>query len=179
MKRFFLVLALALAAYSGSFHAGFHFDDFHQLVNNQHMRSLANVPRFFTEPRLASFSSEDKGYRPVTYTTFALNYALAGYRVFWYHAVNFCLHVLCAFLVFVIVRAVLRDAGSGRAGEYALLVAALFAVHPVQTGAVTYITGRAALLASLFYLSGLACFLRFRGRGGYLWGAAAPALVFV
>src|SRR5512143_1876890 len=105
-----LLLALAFPAYSGSFKAAFHFDDFHQLVDNQHMRSLANVPRFFTDAGLASFASDLKGYRPLTYASFALNYAASGYGVSSYHAVNFALHILCAFLVFLVVRAVLDEA---------------------------------------------------------------------
>jgi protein O-mannosyl-transferase len=46
-------LALALVAiclaYSNSFHNGFHFDDFHTVVDNPAIRSLHTIPRFFRD----------------------------------------------------------------------------------------------------------------------------------
>jgi tetratricopeptide (TPR) repeat protein len=44
----------------------------------------------------------------------------------------------------------------------ALLAAVLWAIHPIQTQAVTYIVQRMTLLATLFYISGLLCYVRAR-----------------
>ena len=51
--KFTLASVLALvalgAAYSNHFDNGFHFDDSHVILNNLSIRSLENIPRFFSE----------------------------------------------------------------------------------------------------------------------------------
>lgn len=173
-----LIAALVSIAYSNSLHCDFHLDDYHQLVDNAAVRTLSNIPRFFVNPHLESYYGGVTGYRPLTLASFALNYYFGGYGPAGYHLVNILLHISNAFLVFLIVSAV---ADAGRERRYlAILVAGLFAVHPVQTSAVTYISGRAVLLASFFSLLAFYSFLRFRddaGRRG-LWLPAA-ALTFL
>jgi tetratricopeptide (TPR) repeat protein len=171
-----LIFALSLAAYSNSFTAEFHFDDYHQIVMNQHIRDTANLARFFTDATLGSYDPSLTGYRPMTYASFAVNYALTGNDVLGYHALNFLLHFLNAFLIYLIVGSVLREAGKESPGA-ALLASLLFALHPLGTSAVTYVSGRSALLASLFVLLGFYGFLRHRDAGGkcaLAWAALAP-----
>ena len=171
-----IILVAVLAAYSNSLNAGFQLDDYHQVVNNQHIRRLANIPRFFFDAGLASGSYWLKGYRPMALSSMAVNYAVSGYDVWSYHLLNLALHFLNALLVFLILRRLLDKSGKEGAGLLALGAALIFAVHPMQTGAVTYITGRASLLAAFFYLAGFMTFLCFReaGKGKALWAAAGP-----
>ena len=171
-----LILALVLAAYSNSFKAAFQLDDYHQIVNNYHIRNLTNLPRFFEDGRTGTGLRGVTGFRPITIASFAVNYALSGYRVWGYHALNLLLHAMNALLVFLVINGILAGAGRKDAFAVSLLSSLLFAVHPVQTGAVTYISCRAALLASLFTLSAFYGFIRYRAGGGMAWGASAPAL---
>ena len=185
MKRTLLaaavILVLAFAAYSNSFRASFQLDDAHQIVDNHNVRSLSNVPLFFIDPSRASYYREIPGYRPVTLSTFALNYAVTKLNVSGFHAFNFVLHFLNALLVFILVNAVLKKAGRDDPFYLALFAAAVFAVHPIQTNAVTYISGRAVLLATFFYLLGFISFMRYRdseqgpGPVKYFFAAAVPA----
>jgi hypothetical protein len=53
-RGLFLLLAvvaalLIIAAYANSLHNEFHFDDSHVIVNNAYIRSLRNIPSFFTD----------------------------------------------------------------------------------------------------------------------------------
>jgi len=169
-----LILALSLAAYSNSFHAEFQFDDFHQVVTNGYIRSLGNLPKFFTDGSTITQLRGPVGFRPLTTASFALNYYLTGYGVWSYHCLNFLLHFLCAFLVFLVVRAVLDDSGMEDAYTVSLAAALIFALHPIQTGAVTYISSRALLLASFFCLLSFYGFLRYRGGRGRMWIVVAP-----
>jgi len=176
------VAVLTLAAYSGSFHDSFHFDDLHQISLNPHIREVSNIPRFFTEKGLNTSLPNIDFYRPVTTSSFALNYALGGLDVTGYHVVNIALHLINALLVFAIVGAVIRKSYPDASRLYALAVSLLFALHPVQTQAVTYISGRAVLLASFFSLSALYAFMRYRESSGTtaaLWGAASPVLLLL
>ena len=94
------LLALVVGAvYANSMAGSFHYDDFHSLVLNPHIRSLANIPAFFSEPTLFSANPDNAMYRPLLLASFALNYALSGYEVWSYHLLSLALHLGCAYLV--------------------------------------------------------------------------------
>jgi tetratricopeptide (TPR) repeat protein len=79
------------------------------------------------------------------------NYAILGNgaRPAGYHVINLLLHALNVALAYGVVRRVARDALTGA------LAAAVFALHPIATEAVTNVAGRADLLATLCVLVGL------------------------
>ena len=140
------ICVVVLAAYYNSFGNSFHYDDTHSLVDNPHVRSLSNVPRFFHDPGTFSAMPEARMYRPVLLVTYALNYAMDGYELFGYHLVNLLLHLANAWLVWLVASAV-----SGRRGG-ALAAALIFAIHPVLSEPINYISSRSSLLAALFFL---------------------------
>lgn len=88
--------------------------------------------------------------------------------MFSWHAVNVVLHALIAWLVYLIA----IELGAQAIG--AVAAASLFLVLPIHVEAVAWIVGRAELLATLAYATGLLCVLRHRRtRGaGYAVGAA-------
>ena len=86
-----VVLLAVLAAYANSFHNGFHFDDFHTVVDNPAVRSLKNVPRFFTDATTFSVLPANRTYRPFVSTSLAVDYMLGrGYVPVWFHVGTFC-----------------------------------------------------------------------------------------
>ena len=160
------VLLLAIsAAYANSFTGSFHFDDLHQIVENPNLRDIRNLPLFFTSPGAGSATPGDEGYRPVLCSTFGLDYLVSGGRSWSFHITNTAIHFLNALLLFFIVRAVFRKAGNKEAGWAPLFVSLAFALHPVQTAAVTYISGRSAVLAAFFSLLSVLGFVRFKEDG--------------
>jgi protein O-mannosyl-transferase len=106
----------------------------------------------------------------------AVNYYFGRLNPAGYRLVDLLLHALSALLLFDIVRRTLRleiscrsqlDGGLDRvAAPLALAVALLWAIHPLQTEAVCYVTQRTELMMGFFYLATLYCSLRF-------WQAAA------
>ncbi|KAB2950845.1 MAG: hypothetical protein F9K18_14705, partial [Thermoanaerobaculia bacterium] len=166
-----LVLAvLGALAWAGSLAVPFVFDDYPHLVENPLVRDLG----YFTGARDAAASGASDFQlgalrtRPVALLTFALNYRAHGLEVTGYHVTNVVLHLLAGLLVLHLVRRTLAlpaFAGSRltRIREsLALLVAALFVVHPIQTQAVTYVVQRMASLAALLALAALAAWLEAR-----------------
>jgi hypothetical protein len=87
-------------------------------------------------------------YRPVVFASFALERTLWGGAPFGAHLTNVLCHVGVAWLVGALVRSCGLGAGA------ALASALVFAAHPIQTEAVTYVSGRTDLLCALFALSG-------------------------
>lgn len=155
MTRAPLLLALAvLCAYHGSFGGAFVFDDLPRIVENPHIRRAWPPWEAMTDTS-----------RPLVQLSFALNYALGGLDVRGYHAVNLIIHVLAVLALFGVVRRTLARSvfpASIRSAAPALALASalVWAVHPLQTQAVTYVVQRSESLMSLCYLLVLYCFIR-------------------
>jgi tetratricopeptide (TPR) repeat protein len=102
-----------------------------------------------------------KFYRPVLMSSFSLDYNSWGLDPFGYHLSNILLHLANALLVYVLIRLIFRRK------TLAFLTAALFVLHPVQTEAVTYISGRADPLAAFFCLLSLYFFITYVNYGRF------------
>jgi tetratricopeptide (TPR) repeat protein len=148
-----LIIILCLAAYSNTFHVPFQFDD---------PRSISEVP-FVRDIR--QFPNPISQQRAVGFFTFALDYWFHGTDVVGYHIVNLAIHIMNALLVYALIILSFRTPvlkGSllkNHAKPIALFSALLFAGHPIQTQAVTYIAQRFASLATLFFLLSLVAYI--------------------
>ncbi len=146
-----VVFALAIAgAYANSLHIGFYFDDWHAVAQNPHIRSLREIPRFFTDPDTSSVLPANKDMRPVLLTTLALNYAVSRLEPWSYHVVNLVLHWCAVMLVLRIVRDHLWLGAA--AMPVAVGAALVVALHPLNTTPVNSTSARSALLTAVFYL---------------------------
>jgi hypothetical protein len=63
--------AIIAGAYSNFFGNTFHFDDAHVIETSLYLRSLANVPRFFTDAHTFSSLPQNATYRPLVTLTLA------------------------------------------------------------------------------------------------------------
>lgn len=151
-----LLFLLVCAVYSGSLGNGFHFDDFHAVVRNPHIRDPARIPSFFTDPSAFSVNPAGAMYRPLLLTSFAVDHALWGLRPWGYHAVNVLLHGLAA----VAALRCLTLLGVGR--TVAVGGALVFAVHPVNSEAVNYVSSRSEVLMGLLFLGATSAYLTYR-----------------
>ncbi len=161
-NRFIPLLAIfaGVYAYHNSLQGPFIFDDLVAITGNRTIRQLW-PPRSLV---LAPFDSPVTG-RPITNFSFAVNYALGGLNVWGYHVFNLAIHILAALVLYGVVRRTLlgpslRDRHGDQASWFALAVALIWAVHPLQTESVTYITQRTELLMGLFLLLTLYCVIR-------------------
>jgi hypothetical protein len=159
-------LLLAVAAYARVLHGEFQLDDFGSIVQNPAVKDLGRAWHGFW-PALA------RGGRPLTDLTFALDHAVSGLDPWRFHVTNLALHLAVVGLVFLFTRTVLRLAGSGAATGLAVAVAGIFALHPLQTQAVSYVVQRAEVLASGLYLAALLLLLAAERRGRTAAGVAA------
>ncbi len=171
-----LIALLAGGAYVNTLPAAFTLDDVFIVEQSPLIRSVARIPQIFTTHYWAGtdWIADRSLYRPLTLSTYALNYAAHGPWPPGFHAVNVALHALASVLLLLVLR---RMNGAPRA---ALIAAALFAVHPIHAEAVAGIVGRAEILAVVGTLGMmLACDQARRsgdaGRPAYPWCAAAIA----
>ncbi len=165
---FVALLALGIAiSYSNSLGIGFYFDDLYGIHNNPTIRSLRNIPGFFTDPHAFWTDRTQADVRPVLLITYALNYAVSGLAPWSYHVLDLLLHFVAALLVFVLVRDHVwwpaRERGpSGDARIPAAAAALFFALAPLNTQPVDYVWARSALLSTTLYLGAFLAFLRRR-----------------
>ncbi len=185
----FLMFVVTIAVvYRGAIHAPFIFDDRQAVQTNPSLQRLwplvgtDEAPGPLNPP--ADFSTSG---RPVVNFTFAVNYHFghlnpAGYRLF-----NMLLHAASATLVWEIVRRTLAlpffgARFAGAANLVGLVAAGVWALHPLNTEAVIYITQRTELLMAFFYLATLYCSLRYwtvvppRAKAAWLGLAALSCL---
>lgn len=156
-----ILAVLAFLAYSNTFQAPLLFDDEGSIIVNSVVHDLSN------------FLSNGKGYsynpfRFIGYLTFALNYHFGGLNVVGYHVVNVAIHIANALLTYSLVRQTfqtpaLRESElAPQSRLVAFTVALIFACHPIQTQAVTYIVQRLTSLATLFFLATLVLHVHWR-----------------
>ena len=144
-----LLAAVVIVVWWPALGASFQFDDWNVIVRDPRVQSLS------------AWLESMPGIRPLLKFSYALNHALGG-GVAGFRALNVAVHALNAALVLRVL------AGSGRrfglpstqAAFAALVGAAVFALHPVQTEAVTYVSGRSSSLSATFALLSLLAWLR-------------------
>lgn len=143
-----LLLGAVVVAYANSFLGVFQFDDFNVIVDSAQVHSWD-----------AWQGSLHNGLRPLLKLTYLLNWTTGG--LFGFHLFNLSAHLANTFLV----HALARRFGERVAPQHdwrwpAFAAALLFAVHPVHSEAVTYLSGRSSSLMTLFYFTALWAYAR-------------------
>ncbi len=150
-------------AYFPSMRGPFVLDDASSIMGSPALRHLGSVGALLK-------GAGGTRARPVATLSLALNYAAGGLSPLGYHATNLAIHAAAALLAFGLVRRTLRSpalAGrlGGSAGPVAFLAALLWALHPLQTEAVSYLSQRTECLMGAFYLATLYALARGAGAG--------------
>jgi tetratricopeptide (TPR) repeat protein len=166
---FALLLMLVCLVYSNTYNASWHMDDYPNITSNKrlHLNAFNHgsvLKTFFANP---DGRRQDSLYRPVACLTFALNWYFGKDNVAGYHLVNTIVHFLTAFFLYLTVLALFKTPNLKnryrRSEQFiALLAATLWAAHPIQIQAVTYIVQRMASMAAMFYLLGIFCYVKGR-----------------
>ena len=157
-----IIAALCFAVYGNNYEHAYHLDDAYTVVSNTHVRSLANIPRYFTDPGTYTSLREQADYRPVLQATYALNYRMGGYQTPWWHFTQVLLHALVAIGIYFFARRLLAYLAvpPAQPDRYAFAAAVIFAVHPAASGVVNYFNARSSLLTAVFLLPALLAYMR-------------------
>jgi protein O-mannosyl-transferase len=139
-----LILLVAIAiAYSKILGAGFmSWDDAQYVLDNKDIHCWHNFSAWFQSFYIGN-------YHPLTMFSYAIDYAIGGNSPVAYHATNIALHAASAVLLYFLVIRLFEKK------EIGLLVALLFAMHPVQTESVSWIAERKNVLYGFFFLLSL------------------------
>ncbi len=174
------MLALLLAAYANHFHNGFHFDDIHTIVENTHIRTLANIPEFFTDPKMFSSDPDHYGLRPLVTTTLAIDYWMGGgLYPFYFHISTFIWHILLCVILYFVYKKLLNISFTHNWTNYiALFAAGWFAIHTANGETINYVISRSDVLSTFFIVASFAVYILYpEKRKKYLY--IIPAIVGV
>ncbi|MCM8761325.1 MAG: hypothetical protein NC933_04260, partial [Candidatus Omnitrophica bacterium] len=149
-----LIIALGFAVYGNSITGKFVWDDEYLIKFNGFIRNLSRLNILFLTDIGAGSGRWFGFYRPLQMASYALNYRFGELDERWYHITNIVLHILAALCVMALVRTLFKD------DLAAFFTSALFLVSPLQTAAVTYISGRADPLAAVFFFLALILYIR-------------------
>ncbi len=167
-KRVWLALlacaVIPAAVYCGSLKAPFIFDDSGYIVFNPDIRTLDPARLIYRSDHV--HSDRNNPARPLTSLSFALNYRFGQLAPAGYHAVNLGLHIAVTMLLFLLARRLMWYAWGTNGLLLPLYAALLFAVHPINSEVVAYVSHRSESLATLFYLLSILLFIRSRESGG-------------
>ena len=164
----FILAAAALILYFPTLDYPFQFDGVKEIRDNQAIADIGDLGRIWN-------------YNPsrfIVFLSFAFNRHFGGDDTFGYHLVNISLHLANTLLLYHLIALLFatstpagRDYDGANAGGWAAFAAALiFAVHPLQTEAVTYIWQRSSSMGAMFYLISMLAYLK----ASLSWRESAP-----
>lgn len=120
-------------------------DKFFIVKNEQFNQDPANIPIAFGRGLFGP--TNDLYYRPLLLVDFIIEHTFFGTSPWGFHLSNLLFHILTVCLLFIFFKKIsIRE-------ETALILAAVFAVHPVLTQAVAWIPGRNDMMLMIFFLA--------------------------
>ena len=176
LKKKLLLTAVLCSAgfiiYSNVLGGAFQFDDLKVIIENPAIKKLGDLPGIWRHWPT----------RFITTLSFAINYRLEHFNVFYYHLFNLLIHLGSAMLVWWLAFLTLSSPGmretkiSGYKDQLAFFAGLIFAAHPVQTEAVSYITQRATCLCAFFCLASVCFYVKSNKRHYYAASLFAMAM---
>lgn len=179
MRKYLIILALVgFFLYIPSLFGPFVWDDEDFVYANQYVANF-QVDKFFTDSVTAGRGKVSNYFRPVQSIAYSTTHALFGFNPFWFHLLNVLVHIGAAGAIFIFFLKFLggntSDPLSPPKGDFRVskvfvpaLISLVFLIHPVQTEAVSYISGLSDPLFVLFGFLALIYQLR-NSRWAYLF----------
>ncbi|MBI2595282.1 hypothetical protein HYW46_00930 [Candidatus Daviesbacteria bacterium] len=191
-----IISVVTVLAYSNTFQNGFTIDDHLFVVDWQITKDLANIPKMFTSEFAPGLGEHNGIYRPVRTVFYALSYKIWGINPFGYHLQAVLVHLASTLLVYFIIRellfvargsaaavsrrvssVVLLPAGTRRDPSAAsplatylpFVTALLFALHPIHTEPVNYITASFDMIGEMFFFLAFWLYLKSAGNSKVAW----------
>ncbi|MDX2028093.1 MAG: tetratricopeptide repeat protein [Alphaproteobacteria bacterium] len=144
----FLALTV-LVAYANIYDNAFLYDDETLILHNQFLRHWDSVPLLFQTQVMAGGNVTSIYYRPLQSLLYLITFQIAGLSLFAFHFLNVALHTANACLTYRLGQKLGFKSGA------VFLASLLWAVHPLHTEAVTYMSAMADALHVLFILLGV------------------------
>jgi protein O-mannosyl-transferase len=166
-----VIVAIVFAVYAPALRNGFVWDDTALILRDPLIRSWRLIPEGFQHFLFADATASDF-YRPIQRLTYALDYGVFAFRPLGYHLTNILCHLAAALALLLLGNELLGLFGveERKRRRIAFLATLAWAIHPVHTAAVVYVSGRADPLAAAIGFLGLYAGIRgLRTNGAHRW----------
>ncbi len=174
-----LAVVACFVAYAPTLNVGFLLDDFLHL--DYVARAAHGDWGDFLHNFYGNWAGSDimKCYRPISSTSFFIDYLIWGANAFGFHLTNIILFSFCALFVGLITLELTGSFGNRIGAVAAIWAGLLFAVYPLHPEATAWAIGRVDLLCGVFYFASVFCYMRFRllHEKGYFFAALACFLL--
>ena len=163
-----VILALTFVVFAPSLNDWFVADDFLFLRASRETSFGSYVLDAF-DYRTSAPVPEFTFYRPLYVVTFRLCYEAFGLHAWAYHALNIILHLVSVTLLWLIARRLTRSGIAANAAAF------IFALHPVYTETIWWISRGNTIMTTVVYLGTLLMFMKHLdgGRRAWLWYACS------
>ena len=178
------ILAITFLAFANTLANGFVYDDTSQILQNGLIRDISNIPTVMTTEvwfwRVVKDKDPNKEagpttpyYRPVFSIYLVFGWHLFGDSPMGWHLLNILIHMAVVYLAFLIME---KLSGDLRLSAVAALI---FALHPLRTESVAWISGITDPLLAMFLLAAFYLYMLYRegGKTGHLIAALALFLM--
>ena len=157
-----LIIALSVGVYANTINNDFVYDDILSVLGNRWITDVKFIPDIFST-HVGGFSGalSTRYYRPLNHVLFMAGYHISGYAPWGFHLINIIFHTMVSLLVYVISLTLFSAPAVSRVFlSPPLLVALLFAVHPIHTESVAWVSGISDISYSMFYLFSFYMYIR-------------------
>lgn len=152
---FLIFLVLSGVCYGLVINGPFLFDDEHFILKNRFIHSLNHIPDIYTTSVTEGAHIEGNFYRPNQQLVYAIIYNFfKSNSAVPYHSVTILFHFVNSCLLFLL----LIQLSFGRTASF--IASLIFLIHPIQTEAVSYISGLADPMSLCFLLMGMTLFIK-------------------
>jgi len=165
-----LIAAAVLVTYGNTLKNGFVHDDTAEILQNQYVHDFSHISMILTSPAWGfktdtpfQVQAGSNYYRPVQYLLYAALYKCFGKSAWGYHAFKIFLHLCVCNLLFWIARRFSLPTWS------AFMGALLFAVHPANSEAVTWISGITDVSCALLFALCFLFYLNYLSSSKTIW----------
>lgn len=154
--RILILIILSFTIYSNSLFNSFVWVDHTQIIQKEHIIQDVNGLVNVFSSGMPGFSSLIKGgyYRPIINLAYSIDYWIWGLNPLGFHLTNVLLHTLTGILLYLLLIRVLA------LEPVAFFSVVFFLAHPIHTEAVSWISGRADMVFTLFYLLALMFYMK-------------------
>lgn len=158
VSQFILAFLGLLIVYAPSLRGPFILDDSHTISGNAAIQNPANIFRLWTSAKYYSASPDNWGYRPLTAATNLVSWWIGGGATWPFHVFKVLIFAGLCVVLFRIWRMLLPRVPE----EWTVIAILGFALNPVHTQVVCYISATSTLLAGFFVATGLMSYLQWR-----------------
>jgi tetratricopeptide (TPR) repeat protein len=158
LTHYIVITIITVLAYVPIFPGDFVLDDKALIRDNPYITELQSLPSYLSQEDGVPDSEDQKSfhtgyYRPFVNLTYFVDYKVWGMKAYGFRATNLILHLFTCFMLYALLLRLIKSRSK------VFWITLLFALHPVQTEAISMIVSRNNLLVAFFTLASFYSYL--------------------